>query len=119
MNFHISGEWGVKEKDPIFVDRNPKMFAHILDFLRKGKVNMRADIPWLKNLSDEAEYYGISELMELVRNELDRVKERELEADMTRRSSPIIFSEMRSIPPIQSTSKPKYLLLFIIIFSSF
>lgn len=59
-----------KRLHPIFIDRNPTLFHYIIDFLRKGHVNLRDDRSWLQDLLDEAEYYQLEPLIVQVRTQL-------------------------------------------------
>ena len=58
----------------IFIDRDPTCFPSILSYLRSLKVYFTADIPdvYLHQLYDEADYYMLTELQELVNVELNR-----------------------------------------------
>lgn len=57
---------------PIFIDRNPALFHTVLDFLRKGHVNLKDKKSWLEDLLDEAQYYRLysltTRIMQHIRN---------------------------------------------------
>uniref|UniRef100_A0A6B2LF59 Potassium channel tetramerisation-type BTB domain-containing protein n=1 Tax=Arcella intermedia TaxID=1963864 RepID=A0A6B2LF59_9EUKA len=56
-----SGHWQPDEDGEYFIDRNPKLFIHILDFLRTGKVNTKGftEDDHLK-LKEDLDYYLIT-----------------------------------------------------------
>jgi hypothetical protein len=61
----ISGEVNLHEE--IFFDRSPKYFSFILDFLRTKKINLkRFKKKELENLHREADYFEISDLLDLI-----------------------------------------------------
>lgn len=56
------------ENNAIFIDRDPKLFNHILNYLRKVDLNNIYEIPSdvnLKELNEEAKYYQIKSLEDL------------------------------------------------------
>ena len=60
---------------PIFIERSAKMFNHILDFLRKGKINYnKFSKVELKALMEEALYYQIEELSDYLEEQLMEVE---------------------------------------------
>ena len=48
------------ERGAIFIDRDPKIFATILNYLRTRDIDLNVDI---KAIRHEAEYYGIAPLV--------------------------------------------------------
>lgn len=72
----LAKEKNLDETSAIFIDRNPKYFGLILDFLRKGKLSFEERKKWwLKDLLDEAKFYEISKLVEDIKKELERREE--------------------------------------------
>ncbi|KAL4420017.1 hypothetical protein ABPG77_001267 [Micractinium sp. CCAP 211/92] len=57
-----------------FVDRSPKYFEHILDFLRSGQVALPASLADLEQLLVEAEFFALDDLAERVRQKLRRCR---------------------------------------------
>ncbi|EFC36754.1 K+ channel tetramerization domain-containing protein [Naegleria gruberi] len=58
-----SGKWLPDEDGSYFIDRNPKLFHYVLDFMRYGKVDLSAlDKSKRDLLREEADYYLISEM---------------------------------------------------------
>ncbi|KAF0983699.1 hypothetical protein FDP41_007614 [Naegleria fowleri] len=58
-----SGKWLPDEEGCYFIDRNPKMFPYILDYLRYGKLDVHQLTTQQKAiLAEEADYYLIPEL---------------------------------------------------------
>eukprot|EP00933_Yihiella_yeosuensis_P075697 TRINITY_DN85163_c0_g1_i1.p1 TRINITY_DN85163_c0_g1~~TRINITY_DN85163_c0_g1_i1.p1 ORF type:complete len:211 (+),score=43.44 TRINITY_DN85163_c0_g1_i1:39-635(+) len=52
--------------DTIFVDRNPKHFMKILDFLRDGWCVLPTELMELRELRKEAEFYCLQGLLDLI-----------------------------------------------------
>lgn len=69
--------------EAIFIDRNPALFPYILDYLRKGKVNLKPKQHWLEDLLDEATYYGLSQLATEVSRRLNEITTAVIEAETT------------------------------------
>lgn len=73
---HMINHEGRYESPPektIFIDRSPLLFSLIIDFLRKGKLNLSSNEnnnALLRDLLDEAMFYGLSGLVSLVRRQL-------------------------------------------------
>lgn len=61
------------EDGNLFLDRDSDMFAHILQWLRKGKINVK-DEETLMNLRDEAEFFELGELAAEINKKLDTVQ---------------------------------------------
>jgi len=59
----------VKESDgSIFIDRSPKHFILILDFLRDDAVSLPTDPQLLEEIVREVNYYQLTPLMSLIEN---------------------------------------------------
>jgi len=64
----LSGPWEPDKDGEYFIDRNPKLFGVILDFLRSGKINLMG---WsqedLQMLEEDLDYYQIkiSEILQI------------------------------------------------------
>jgi len=56
----------VKVDDAVFIDRDGTHFRHILNFLRSGVLNIKADITLHNELLVEADYYQIQGLKDLL-----------------------------------------------------
>jgi hypothetical protein len=54
----------------IFIDRNGALFEYILDFLRNGRLPSRLSDVLLVDLKDEATFYQIPELVQLLEDKL-------------------------------------------------
>ena len=54
----------------IFIDRNGTLFEYILDFLRNGRLPSRLSDVLLVDLRDEAMFYQIPELVQLLEDKL-------------------------------------------------
>lgn len=80
-----SDEWSYRDNCPIFVDRNPDQFSYILDYLRKGKVNLPPEKHFVYDINDEAEYYGIIGLQDLIREHLLEEKTKQYDEDISKR----------------------------------
>lgn len=53
----------------LFIDRNPKLFGFILDYLRLANTQIRYELPFgidYKELKNEAEYYNVDGLFDLI-----------------------------------------------------
>uniref|UniRef100_A0A0N5AA95 BTB domain-containing protein n=1 Tax=Syphacia muris TaxID=451379 RepID=A0A0N5AA95_9BILA len=61
------------EEEEIFIDRDPKHFRVILNFLRDGTSILPADEKDIAEMEREADFYGITELVTACRNELHAV----------------------------------------------
>ena len=66
--------WVATARDPdtsaYFIDRSPKYFESILNFLRTGEIECPCCLD-LKFLLREAEYYGIEGMVETIRTEIE------------------------------------------------
>ncbi|WKY02049.1 hypothetical protein Q1695_015791 [Nippostrongylus brasiliensis] len=58
------------EAKPIFIDREPDYFASVLNYLREGKIRLTQNAADLARIQEDAEYYGVHSLAELLRAEL-------------------------------------------------
>jgi len=54
----------------IFIDRDPKLFKYILHYLRNSKLSSSVQDCELEDLLDEAKFFSITELIELLANKL-------------------------------------------------
>jgi len=68
MGLMFSGRFPlVKESDgSIFIDRSPKHFSLILDFLRDGEVSLPTDPLLLEEILREVNYYQLSPLNSII-----------------------------------------------------
>lgn len=70
-----------KEVKPIFIDRDPKHFEKILNWHRYGEEGEDFPLPKavceLKEIKQEAEFYGLSELRDLVDKQIAQEEEEE------------------------------------------
>ena len=63
---YVSGiEYSRVENGAFFIDRDPKYFNVVLNFLRTGKVEVNETID-LNFLLEEAKYYGINEMIVII-----------------------------------------------------
>jgi hypothetical protein len=74
--FHKLLESGrIDPKEEIFFDRSPRMFPHILDYLRTKQINYKKfnkeEMGWLK---DDAEYYQIGDILEYLEERLKDIE---------------------------------------------
>ncbi|XP_055381633.1 SH3KBP1-binding protein 1-like [Condylostylus longicornis] len=76
FTYLLDSRW--RQTTPIFIDRNPKVFEYILDFLRKGKLNFPINLNKLQDILDEAKYFNLDPLIKIVSDEIDRCRERKL-----------------------------------------
>lgn len=61
-----------RDKHPIFIDRSPKVFEHILDWLREGRLYIDCpDNSTYERLRADADFYGIEDLKEFLSNRLN------------------------------------------------
>ena len=61
------------ESGAYYIDRNPKAFPAILNYLRSGRLGEYAEGVSGEELMDEAEYFGLNELVDEMRQDaLDR-----------------------------------------------
>jgi hypothetical protein len=58
--------------EELFIDRDKDMFAHILQWVRKGKINIQ-DQTTLLDLRDEAEYFAMDDLKEEINIKLNNI----------------------------------------------
>lgn len=86
----------VDKRKPIFVDRNPEYFGVILDYFRKSKINFFRDQTWLKNILDEAEYFGIVPLIDEIHEELRHLERQEIKQAAARMDERTPTTMMRS-----------------------
>ncbi|CAJ0609779.1 unnamed protein product [Cylicocyclus nassatus] len=56
--------------EEIFIDRDPKMFGYILNYLRDGRVHVPKNGHVIALLLQEAVFYGLGTLAERLHNEL-------------------------------------------------
>merc|ERR1712117_97739 len=67
-----------------FIDAEPEPFKFILRFLRRGKLSQYIDGRTLEQLEWEADYYGLEDLLKLIRMRKDaEVEKRKAEATFT------------------------------------
>jgi hypothetical protein len=69
-------QYGSVAKDPqgnFFFDRDGVVFRHILNFLRTGKLSLPENFEEFQLLIEEAQFYGLSELVEAVRTKSKEV----------------------------------------------
>ena len=59
----------------IFIDRSPKIFEVILEFLRTEHLGMENATFSLKQLEIEADYYGLDRLLRVIRPDNDGSRE--------------------------------------------
>lgn len=71
LNTHIAS---MPPSSRLQVDRSPKHFEHILDFLRSGQVALPASLANLEQLHVEAEFFALDDLAERVRQKLRRCR---------------------------------------------
>lgn len=55
--------------EPIFIDRDPVYFPHVLKYLREGKVKLTLSTVDIERIREDAEFYGVESLAELMRAE--------------------------------------------------
>lgn len=62
----FSGRYGLQRdrKGRVFIDRNPKYFETILDFLRNNKFNIPNSEAEIEDLYDEAKFYQVDGILE-------------------------------------------------------
>eukprot|EP01068_Selenidium_serpulae_P010677 Selendium_serpulae@DN5511_c1_g1_i2.p1 len=68
----MSGDWNELQREMIFIDRNPDNFGYILDFLRKGSINLPEGVAARKDIQDEAAFYSMEELVKIIHDDLQR-----------------------------------------------
>ncbi|WKY02047.1 hypothetical protein Q1695_015790 [Nippostrongylus brasiliensis] len=56
--------------EPVFIDREPEYFTDVLNYLREGKIRLTQNATDLERIQEEAEYYCVNSLAELIRAEL-------------------------------------------------
>lgn len=62
----LNGDWQERDGDEIFIDRDPQLFAHVLDWLRTAHMRIptyQADPSLWKALRIEAEYFCVETLI--------------------------------------------------------
>ena len=69
----------------VFIDRDGARFAHVLNYLRDGKLNVDSNRALIGDLWDEAKYFGLEGMRELLEEELTYLDEEEERRDAERR----------------------------------
>ena len=64
-----------EENGALFIDRDPKYFSVVLNYLRNKKVEMNKDID-LNYLMEEAKFYGIQGMVEILEKDQQEKKRR-------------------------------------------
>jgi hypothetical protein len=67
----LATESGGCKPESVFIDRNPKYFSYILDYLRTANTSLKFDLPQnradLSGILEEARYYQVQGLIDLIR----------------------------------------------------
>uniref|UniRef100_A0A7S1GBW9 BTB domain-containing protein n=1 Tax=Bicosoecida sp. CB-2014 TaxID=1486930 RepID=A0A7S1GBW9_9STRA len=76
LSILVNGELGSRRDTTgaYFIDRDPKHFRFILNFLRDGDVDLPEDDTQLKQLLREAYFYQVAELIKLIEMQRRRVR---------------------------------------------
>ena len=76
INFPSGGE---SSSNKFFIDRDPKYFRHIMNFMREKTIpDFKDEAKYLK-LLHEVEYYQIAEMIEAIQQKLDEMKQKKAE----------------------------------------
>uniref|UniRef100_A0A0D6QVU9 BTB domain-containing protein n=1 Tax=Araucaria cunninghamii TaxID=56994 RepID=A0A0D6QVU9_ARACU len=63
-----------QEKSVMRIDRDGTRFRHVLNYLRNGTVCLE-DVPSLREVAEEAEYFCLAGLQELCENKIHKIQE--------------------------------------------
>lgn len=63
-----------EDGDSFFIDRSPKHFETVLNYIRSGDVDLPDSENELKELKREAEYYSLEKLATLCQSSMPKIK---------------------------------------------
>jgi len=66
----------LQEDGSVFIDRDPKFFRYIINFLRDNKIDLTDPKLNINDLETESNYYQLTSLIKLIKEHRDNLKKR-------------------------------------------